>query len=214
MRYGARAVQRRPPSSRRRAMSRHASCSSTSPSTISTGRSRSSRRSASRSTRASPTRRPRDDRRRGRPRDAPDEGEVRGVREEADRRRQGADRGAHGVLGGEPRGRRRARRCRARIRRLDANDPIDYGFMYSRSFQDPDGHIWEVVWMDEAAVAERGGERRRPTRARRRSRGGRYARRTRAGARSAGRRVSTSRKNVSSTILPFSISTTCSAHGS
>ncbi|MFJ5945798.1 glyoxalase, partial [[Kitasatospora] papulosa] len=22
-----------------------------------------------------------------------------------------------------------------------------------RSFQDPDGHIWEVVWMDPAAVA-------------------------------------------------------------
>lgn len=34
----------------------------------------------------------------------------------------------------------------------DANDPIDYGFMYSRSFQDPDGHAWEVVWMDEAAA--------------------------------------------------------------
>ena len=34
----------------------------------------------------------------------------------------------------------------------DANDPLDYGFMYSRSFQDPDGHVWEVVWMDEAAA--------------------------------------------------------------
>lgn len=33
-----------------------------------------------------------------------------------------------------------------------ANDPIDHGFMYSRSFQDPDGHVWEVVWMDEAAA--------------------------------------------------------------
>ena len=38
----------------------------------------------------------------------------------------------------------------------DANDPIDYGFMYSRSFQDPDGHVWEVVWMDEAAVESHG----------------------------------------------------------
>jgi uncharacterized protein len=28
----------------------------------------------------------------------------------------------------------------------------DLGFMYSRSFQDPDGHAWEVVWMDPAAV--------------------------------------------------------------
>jgi len=29
----------------------------------------------------------------------------------------------------------------------------DYGFMYGRSFEDPDGHIWEVMWMDPAAVA-------------------------------------------------------------
>jgi predicted lactoylglutathione lyase len=34
----------------------------------------------------------------------------------------------------------------------EANDPLDYGFMYSRSFQDPDGHVWEVVWMDEEAA--------------------------------------------------------------
>ena len=34
----------------------------------------------------------------------------------------------------------------------EANDLLDYSFMYSRSFQDPDGHVWEVVWMDEAAV--------------------------------------------------------------
>ncbi len=24
----------------------------------------------------------------------------------------------------------------------------DYGFMFSRSFNDPDGHIWEAFWMD------------------------------------------------------------------
>jgi predicted lactoylglutathione lyase len=35
-----------------------------------------------------------------------------------------------------------------------AADPLDYGFMYSRSFQDPDGHHWEVVWMDEKAAEE------------------------------------------------------------
>ena len=30
----------------------------------------------------------------------------------------------------------------------------DYGWMYGRSFEDPDGHIWEVSWMDvEAAVS-------------------------------------------------------------
>jgi hypothetical protein len=26
----------------------------------------------------------------------------------------------------------------------------DYGFMYSRSFEDLDGHIWEPMWMDLA----------------------------------------------------------------
>jgi predicted lactoylglutathione lyase len=32
--------------------------------------------------------------------------------------------------------------------------PEDHGFMYSRSFEDPDGHIWEPMWMDmEAAQA-------------------------------------------------------------
>jgi hypothetical protein len=31
----------------------------------------------------------------------------------------------------------------------------DMGFMYGRSFADPDGHIWELAWMDmEAAVAQ------------------------------------------------------------
>lgn len=28
----------------------------------------------------------------------------------------------------------------------------DHGFMYGRSFEDPDGHIWEVMWMDPAAI--------------------------------------------------------------
>ena len=28
----------------------------------------------------------------------------------------------------------------------------DQGFMYGVSFTDPDGHVWEVVWMDPAAV--------------------------------------------------------------
>jgi predicted lactoylglutathione lyase len=27
----------------------------------------------------------------------------------------------------------------------------DYGFMYGRSFDDPDGHTWEVMWMDVEA---------------------------------------------------------------
>ncbi|MBB4005342.1 VOC family protein [Aurantimonas endophytica] len=35
----------------------------------------------------------------------------------------------------------------------DPVPPQDHGFMYNRSFEDPDGHIWEPVWMDPAAVA-------------------------------------------------------------
>jgi predicted lactoylglutathione lyase len=29
----------------------------------------------------------------------------------------------------------------------DPNPKQDHGFMYGRSFEDPDGHIWELVWM-------------------------------------------------------------------
>lgn len=40
--------------------------------------------------------------------------------------------------------------------RADPSPSQDYGFMYGRSFEDPDGHIWEAVWMDvEAAMAAR-----------------------------------------------------------
>ena len=28
----------------------------------------------------------------------------------------------------------------------------DMGFMYGTSFTDPDGHVWEAVWMDPTAV--------------------------------------------------------------
>lgn len=37
-----------------------------------------------------------------------------------------------------------------------ANEVQDLGFMYGRSFQDPDHHIWEVVWMDPSAVEGQG----------------------------------------------------------
>ena len=30
----------------------------------------------------------------------------------------------------------------------------DYGFMYQRSFCDPDGHVWEIFWMDPKAAQE------------------------------------------------------------
>lgn len=32
------------------------------------------------------------------------------------------------------------------------NQPQDHGFMYGHGFQDLDGHIWEVMWMDPAAM--------------------------------------------------------------
>jgi predicted lactoylglutathione lyase len=36
----------------------------------------------------------------------------------------------------------------------EPREPQDYGFMYGRSFEDLDGHIWEPMWMDlEAATA-------------------------------------------------------------
>jgi predicted lactoylglutathione lyase len=31
-------------------------------------------------------------------------------------------------------------------------DAQDHGFMYQRSFQDLDGHQWEIFWMDPTAV--------------------------------------------------------------
>jgi uncharacterized protein len=40
---------------------------------------------------------------------------------------------------------------------VDPGPKQDYGFMYGRSFEDLDGHIWEVMWMDvEAAKAAMG----------------------------------------------------------
>lgn len=36
----------------------------------------------------------------------------------------------------------------------DPTPTQDFGFMYGRSFEDPDGHIWEVMWMDMAAASE------------------------------------------------------------
>lgn len=35
-----------------------------------------------------------------------------------------------------------------------ANEPSDLGFMYGRSFYDPDGHHWEIFWMDPVAVEQ------------------------------------------------------------
>lgn len=34
----------------------------------------------------------------------------------------------------------------------DVNAVQDLGFLYNRSLADPDGHVWEAVWMDPAAI--------------------------------------------------------------
>jgi uncharacterized protein len=39
-----------------------------------------------------------------------------------------------------------------RVGGKEAGEPQDYGFMFGRSFEDPDGHIWEIFWMDPAHV--------------------------------------------------------------
>jgi uncharacterized protein len=36
---------------------------------------------------------------------------------------------------------------------LDVNPPQDHGFMVNRSFEDPDGHVWEAMWMDPSAMS-------------------------------------------------------------
>lgn len=33
-------------------------------------------------------------------------------------------------------------------------DPEDHGWMYGHSFADPDGHQWEVLFMDEASIPQ------------------------------------------------------------
>jgi predicted lactoylglutathione lyase len=35
----------------------------------------------------------------------------------------------------------------------DQSPPQDHGFMYQRSFEDPDGHNWEPFWMDPKVAA-------------------------------------------------------------
>ncbi|MFV0662274.1 VOC family protein [Denitromonas sp.] len=35
----------------------------------------------------------------------------------------------------------------------DINPKQDLGFMYNRNLADPDGHVWEAMWMDMSAMA-------------------------------------------------------------
>lgn len=37
---------------------------------------------------------------------------------------------------------------------IEVNKPQDMGWAYERSFQDPDGHLWEVIYMDPSKRAQ------------------------------------------------------------
>jgi predicted lactoylglutathione lyase len=41
---------------------------------------------------------------------------------------------------------------------VEADGAEDHGFMYTRSFFDLDGHGWQVMWMDPAAMAQQATE--------------------------------------------------------
>lgn len=36
----------------------------------------------------------------------------------------------------------------------DPNPARDHGFMFGRRVEDPDGNVWEIMWMDHAALAQ------------------------------------------------------------
>ena len=38
----------------------------------------------------------------------------------------------------------------------DVNPPQEHGFMFGRSFEDIDGHIWEAFWMDTSGMPAQG----------------------------------------------------------
>ncbi|HEX3882105.1 MAG TPA: VOC family protein [Stellaceae bacterium] len=49
--------------------------------------------------------------------------------------------------------------ARAAGGKADPSPRQDYGFMYGRSFEDLDGHVFEPMWMDlDAALAAMGGQ--------------------------------------------------------
>ena len=37
----------------------------------------------------------------------------------------------------------------------DPNPAQDHGFMFGRSVEDPNGNVWEIMWMDPAALAQK-----------------------------------------------------------
>lgn len=40
--------------------------------------------------------------------------------------------------------------------KADPRAPTDMGWLYNRAFEDPDGHMFEAVWVDMAAVSTTG----------------------------------------------------------
>lgn len=40
----------------------------------------------------------------------------------------------------------------------ESRKPQDHGWMYGRSFEDLDGHLWEIIYMDEKALNENYGQ--------------------------------------------------------
>ncbi len=40
----------------------------------------------------------------------------------------------------------------------EPREKADHGWMYQRSFEDLDGHLWEVFWMDEKNIPAKPGE--------------------------------------------------------
>ncbi len=37
--------------------------------------------------------------------------------------------------------------------RSDPRTPVEFDFLYNRAFEDPDGHLFEVVWLNLAAMS-------------------------------------------------------------
>ena len=35
---------------------------------------------------------------------------------------------------------------------IESREKQDYGWMYGRNFEDNNGHIWEIIYMDENAI--------------------------------------------------------------
>ena len=40
--------------------------------------------------------------------------------------------------------------------KVDSNPVQDHGFMLVRDVEDPDGHVWELMWMDPSGMAGQG----------------------------------------------------------